>query len=76
MRQLLRDNQPVITHETLTSCCDTFLAVGCEREVTDTRVSAIEGPFGFAVADDEATRGWHSVFLKWRFKQNGVVIRI
>lgn len=63
MRQLLRHNQPVITHKTLACCRDTFLAVGCEREVADTRVSAIEGPFGFAVADDEAAGGWHFLFF-------------
>ena len=62
MRQILRHNQSVIPNETLPRRCDPFLAVRSEREVRDAGVSAIERPFGFAVADDEAAR-WHFILV-------------
>lgn len=65
MHQIFRHNQSIIPNETLPRRCDPFLAVRSEREVRDAGVSAIERPFGFAVADDEAA-GWHfilSIFL-------------
>ena len=54
MDQILGNYQPVISHQTFPRGCDSLLAVRCQRQVGDTGVSAIEGPLGFAVADDEA----------------------
>lgn len=58
MHQILRHNQPIIPNKSLARRRDTLLAVLCEREVADARVTAVQRPFGFAVADDEAA-GWH-----------------
>lgn len=57
MNQLLRRNQPVISYQGLPSRLDALLPVGSQRQVGDACVAAVEGPFGFAVADDEAAGG-------------------
>lgn len=54
MHQILRHNQPIIPNKSLARRRDTLLAVLCERQVADARVTAAERPFGFAVAGDEA----------------------
>lgn len=59
MDQLLRDYQPVIADEGVAGRNDSFLAAWGERKVCCSCVAAIEGPFCFAVADDEAARGGH-----------------
>lgn len=57
MNQLPRRNQPVTSHEGLPGRFDPLLAVFCEGQVGGAGVAAVEGPFGFAVADDEAAGG-------------------
>ena len=59
MRELFRDNKPVIADEGAAGGPDTLLAVGGEGDVGGAGVAAVEGPFGLAVADDEAARGGH-----------------
>lgn len=59
MSQLPRHNKPIISHQRLPCSEDAFLAVGGEKELGGAGVAAIEGPFCFAVADDEDSRGGH-----------------
>lgn len=67
MNQFPRRNQPIIPNQCLPSRLNPFLPVRCKRQIRDARVSAIEGPFGFAVADYEASWGHFSflLFLIW-----------
>jgi hypothetical protein len=60
VNQLLRDDQSIVAHEGATRGPDPLLAIGCERDVGGSGVAAVEGPFGLAVADDEAARGRHA----------------
>lgn len=57
MNQFLGTNQPVMTNEGLARRFNSLLTVWSQRKVGATRVTAIEGPFSFAVTDDKAARG-------------------
>lgn len=50
-------DEAVVADEGVAGCADAFLAVRGEGDVRGAGVSAIERPFGFAVADDEDTGG-------------------
>ena len=63
MNQFPRRNQPIITNECFSSCFDSFLTVRCEGKIRDACVSAVEGPFGFAMSDYEASWGHFFFFL-------------
>lgn len=60
MRQLPRHDQPVVPDEGLPRRQDALLAVGRQRELRRAGMSAVQGPFGLAVADDEDAGGCHS----------------
>ena len=53
MGEVARDYQAIGTDEGAASCADAALAIGGERDVGETSVTAVEGPFGLAVTDDE-----------------------
>ena len=53
------DDQAVISHESLSGCANPLLAIGGEWEVCAAGVTAVEGPFGFAMADDEDSGDRH-----------------
>jgi hypothetical protein len=53
VRQVSRYNKPVVTDEGFSCCADALFAVGGEGDVGGACVPPIEGPFCFAVADDE-----------------------
>ena len=59
MRQILRHDQAIGAHESFARGPDAFFAVGGEGDVGDAGVAAVEGPGGFAVADDEDAGGGH-----------------
>ena len=59
MCEILRDNEAVGTDESFARRADALLAVGGERNVCRAGVAAVEGPFGFAVSDDEDSRCCH-----------------
>lgn len=50
-------DEAVVADEGVAGCADAFLAVRGEGDVRGAGVSAIERPFGFAVADDEDAGG-------------------
>ena len=60
MRELFRDNESVVADEGAASGADSLLAVGGEGDVGGAGVAAVEGPFGLAVADDEAAWCGHA----------------
>jgi hypothetical protein len=47
------------TDEGAACCADAALTIGCERDVGYAGVTAIEGPFGLAMADDEDSGSCH-----------------
>lgn len=51
--QLVRDNEAIVANKSLAGCADSLLAIGSEGDVGTARVFAAEGPFCFAVADEE-----------------------
>lgn len=59
MRNLRRNNQTIVTDQCFARSSDAGFTVLREWDVGGARVSAIEGPFGFAVADDESSGGCH-----------------
>lgn len=54
MDEILRHDQSVVADERFARGFDSLLPVRGEWEVCCAGVSSVEGPFGFAVADDEA----------------------
>lgn len=59
MYQLLRHNEAITANKGLACCADSFLAIGSKGDVGTARVFAAEGPFCFAVADEEQSRRCH-----------------
>lgn len=59
MIQPLRRYQSIVAHERLARGSHSLLAICRERDVADAGVPAVEGPFGLAVADDEAAGNRH-----------------
>lgn len=51
--QLVRDNETIMANKSLAGCADSLLTIGSEGNVGSARVLATEGPFCFAVADEE-----------------------
>lgn len=60
MSEPLGRNQAVVPDQRLACRLDSFLAIGCQRDVGAARVSPIERPFGLAVADYETPWSWHA----------------
>lgn len=69
MRDLRRHNQPIVTDQRFARSSDARLAVLGEGDVGGAGMPAIEGPFRFAMADDEGAGGCHCFFyfLFWFF---------
>ena len=63
MRQVPRYNQSIVANECFSRCADTLFAVRSEWDVSCSCVTAVEGPFCFAVADDEDAWVWHCFTL-------------
>ena len=61
MGEVARHNKTVFADEGAAGCADASLAVGCERDIGYTSVTAVERPFGLAVADDEYSGSCHGV---------------
>ena len=59
MGEVARDYQAIGTDEGAACCADAALAVGGEGDVGGACVAAVEGPLGFAVADDEDSGSRH-----------------
>jgi hypothetical protein len=59
--ELAGNNEAIIADEGLTRRPDTLLSVGRQRNVSDTGMASIEGPFCLAMADDEDAGRCHSV---------------
>lgn len=57
MCKVLRNDQSVIAEERFARCFDAAFAVRGEREVGRAGVPAVQGPFCFAMTDDEAPGG-------------------
>ena len=63
--KLFRDDETVVADKSAARCSDSLLAVGCEGDVRDAGVAAVERPLRLAVADDEAARRRHFRPLSW-----------
>lgn len=63
MNQSPRHDQAIGPHERLAGRADPFLAVGGQGDVGCAGVFPGEGPFGFAVAEDEAA--WCGHWVSW-----------
>lgn len=61
MGEVTRHDETVFADEGAAGRADASLAVGCERDVGDTSVTAVQRPFSFAMADDEHSWGCHGV---------------
>lgn len=72
MHQFPRSNQTIVPDEGLPRGFDSFLSVRCQREVGGAGVSTVQGPFGFAVADDEAAGGHFLSFFLDRSGEKGL----
>lgn len=59
MYQLARDDEAIRANEGLACGADSLLAVGSEGNIGAARVLSAEGPFCFAVADEEQSRRGH-----------------
>ena len=62
------DDEAVVAYEGFSCCADTLFAVGCQGDVSCAGVSAIEGPFCFAVTNYEGSGGshcWGEVGREW-----------
>lgn len=59
MCQVLRHDQSIVTHECLARSQDAFFTIGCQRDIADARMAAIERPFRLSVADDEDAWSCH-----------------
>jgi hypothetical protein len=59
MSQVPRHDQSIITDQCPTRGSDPLLAVVCEGQFRGAGMTAVEGPFRLAVADDEYSRGCH-----------------
>jgi hypothetical protein len=57
--EIARHYQAIGTDEGAACCADAALAIGGERDVGDTCVTAVERPFGLAVTDDEDSGSRH-----------------
>jgi hypothetical protein len=71
-------NQPVIANQRSTRGSDSLLAISGERQLSRACVSAVEGPFRFAVADHEGAGGCHfgsSGTLRLSFSPSGAPAR-
>lgn len=53
MSQLLGYNQSVLADKRLARGTDSFLASGRQGDITGAGMTAVEGPLGLTVADDE-----------------------
>jgi hypothetical protein len=61
MSEFMGDNKAIVTNQSLASCSDTLLTVGCQRNISAASVAAIEGPLCLAVADKKDTGSSHFV---------------
>jgi hypothetical protein len=59
VRELLGYDESVVANESAAGCSNSFLPVLRKRNVRRASVAAVEGPFGFAVADYEAAGCCH-----------------
>lgn len=59
MCQLPRNNKSIVANQSSTCSSNSFLPVGSQWDVGGAGVAAVEGPFGLAVSDDEATGRRH-----------------
>ena len=59
MCQVLWNDEAIGAYECLAGGADALLAVRCEWDVRDAGVTAIEGPFRLAMADDEDSWSCH-----------------
>ncbi len=59
MREVLGHDQPVWPDKGAAGGADAFFAVGGKGDVANASMAAVEGPFSFAVADDEDAGGGH-----------------
>lgn len=57
--KLVRHDESIVADHGVSRGNDSFLAVGCEGDIGASCVTAVEGPFGLAVADDEEARRGH-----------------
>lgn len=73
MREVARHNQPVVAHERFARSAHALLAVGGQRDVRRPCVAPVQGPFCFAVADDEDARVGHGggLGVDWRAQLQG-----
>lgn len=62
-RQVAGHDEAVVADEGATCGADALFAVGCERDVGQAGVFAVERPGGFAVADYEDAGGCHCFFV-------------
>lgn len=63
--ELAGDNEAIVADHGAACSNDSFLAIGREGNVGASSVAAVEGPFGFAVADDEEARRGHRKTRSW-----------
>lgn len=59
MGEFMGDNKAIVTDESLASCSDTLLTVGCQRNISAASMTAIKGPLCFAVTDKKDTGSSH-----------------
>jgi hypothetical protein len=53
------NDEPVIPNQRSSRSSNPFLSIGSERQFSSARMSSIQGPFRFAVADHEDAGGCH-----------------
>lgn len=59
--EFVRVDEAIFADKGLSRCANSLLAIGSEGDVGSARVPAVEGPFCFAVADEEQSRRGHDV---------------
>ena len=63
MREVSGDNQSVVADQCFASCAYPLFAIGSEGKLRGSGVTAVEGPFGLAVADYEYSWVWHCFWI-------------
>jgi hypothetical protein len=69
--EVARHDESVAAYECFSCRADPALAGGRERDICRARVAAGEGPFGFAVADEEDAGGGHGGLITLEESREG-----